>query len=62
MISIYNHDILFNDLTILEKAFGQGFLKTSSVSANCDCNGYSEPLIDEELDTDKITEPSIKAS
>ena len=60
MIYEKQNALLFNDFAILEKTFGKGSLNVSSVNANCDCHGYSEPLTNESLDTDQITQSSGK--
>lgn len=62
MIYEKQNALRFNDFAILEKTLGKGSLNVSSVNANCDCNGYSSPSTDENLDTDKITKPSVKAN
>jgi hypothetical protein len=62
MIYYKRNALLFNDFAILENALGKGSLNVSSVNANCDCHGYSEPITDKSLDTDKITEPSGQAN
>ncbi|WP_421828338.1 hypothetical protein [Larkinella sp.] len=53
MISTNSQDILFDDLSILEKLIGKKELSITSANANCDCVGYSAPD-DEDINTHQI--------
>ncbi|MFN8349570.1 MAG: hypothetical protein U0X91_31510 [Spirosomataceae bacterium] len=54
MISTAENNLLFDDLSVLENRFGIGSLKVTSVNANCDCAGDSNPSTHKDSDTDQI--------
>jgi len=54
MISPNEANILFDDRSLLETAFGKGILIATTPNTNCDCIGYSVPD-DEDTHTDQIT-------
>jgi DNA invertase Pin-like site-specific DNA recombinase len=49
------HEILFDDRSLLEAALGEKALRTSSINANCDCDGYSATQNDEDFNTHPST-------
>lgn len=55
MIYTTENDILFDDFTLLENRFGIGSLKVTSVNANCDCAGDSNPSTNKDHDPDQIS-------
>ena len=48
--------LLFDDITLLETALGEGALTVSSVNANCDCVSYT--AIDDDQDFNPPARPS----
>lgn len=59
MIYTTENDILFDDFALLENRLGIGALKVTAVNANCDCDGYSSPLTNEDYDCDQITTTTL---
>ncbi|QMW06724.1 recombinase family protein [Spirosoma foliorum] len=54
MIASNENNILFDDRSLLEAAFGERVLKVSSANANCDCISYSSTADDEDIRTDQV--------
>ena len=62
MTDLNKNDLLFDDIATLETTFGNHFLKASSTNFNCDCDGYSSTINNEDCDTDKIARPALTAA
>ncbi|MDF7816779.1 hypothetical protein P1X15_04195 [Runella sp. MFBS21] len=50
------NDLLFDDVTLLEKKLGAGALNITSVNANCDCANDPIRSTYEYVDPKKVTE------
>ncbi|WP_080054406.1 recombinase family protein [Spirosoma aerolatum] len=48
------NNLLFDDRSLLEMAFGEKALALASINTNCDCDGYYPNPNDEERDTHQI--------
>ena len=62
MIPTAENNLLFDDLSILENRFGIGSLKITSVNANCDCAGDSNPSTHKDSDTNQITPTALTSA
>ncbi|MBD2704673.1 recombinase family protein [Spirosoma sp. BT702] len=49
------HDLLFDDHSLLTGVLGKDALKVSAINANCDCSGYYPTEDDETIDPPQIT-------
>lgn len=51
------HDVLFDDRSLLEAAFGKDALKVSTANANCDCVSvsYTPTINDEDIHSHQVT-------
>lgn len=56
------NNILFDDITLLEKTLGEGSLNISSINANCDCVSYTTLDDDQDLNTTARSSSFVAAS
>ncbi|WP_421825905.1 recombinase family protein [Larkinella sp.] len=61
MIPTNESDILFDDGSFFEQAFGKNALKVSSINANCDCSSYYSTEDDDAVDSGQITVSAAEA-
>ncbi|MBD2705436.1 recombinase family protein [Spirosoma sp. BT702] len=54
MVPSNENNLLFDDRSLLEVAFGDKALTIASINTNCDCDGYYPNPNDEERDTHQI--------
>lgn len=62
MIAFAEHDLLFDDFTLLTKTISRNDLIVASVNANCDCVGYTSPATDHDTNTAQIPPTADQAN
>lgn len=58
----FENNLLFNDWYLLENQLGTDTLKVSSVNTNCDCDGYSYDLTDDDHDSNSFPPSAVTTS